>query len=234
MLSRKEDIQLLLDNNQHLYNEIVEIYQNNLLSKEVTPELRLKIKTILEDSKSILDYTAHEIAERLNISSPKIYFPIVETGQSIINFDGCIGRNLPKLKDISSDLYIYLEKLQPYYSENKWLANFSEVLNINKHNFLVAQKRTETTYIKSTHNNGGIVSWNPEAVTFGSGVIINGAPVNPSTQLPVDTVETKVEKEIWVDFLFDLDNSHISAIQLVRELKEKLSSIVADIYQILK
>ena len=75
-----------------------------------------------------------------------------------------------------------------------------------------------------------MVSWNPSAVHFGSGVFINGAPVNPVTQLPEASSETTITKEIWVDFKF---NDEISALNLLSKLKEELPKIIDKVYSLM-
>jgi hypothetical protein len=60
-------------------------------------------------------------------------------------------------------------------------------------------------------------------VRFGSGVLIGGVPVDPSTQMPVADPRLKVTKTIWVDFQFDGIGG--SAIQLLREALSGVKAI---------
>jgi len=65
---------------------------------------------------------------------------------------------------------------------------------------------------------------------FESGVFINGALVNPLTQMPVPTPETTVTKQIWIDFRF---NDSISALPLLKKIHNEVPKIIEEIYKLL-
>ena len=77
-MSKKSDINALLDSIQEEFLEIKTAYDKALQSKELPSGLKIKIKNFLENAKSLLDYLAHDICEVLAIQSDKIYFPIVK------------------------------------------------------------------------------------------------------------------------------------------------------------
>lgn len=178
---RKKDIDALISNIQTEYKNIENLYNFSLHDKEINPDLKIKIKNYLENTRSVLDYCAHDIADSLSINAEKIYFPIIEKDKNKTAFEGMVGRNLSGLQSKNFSVFNYLESIQPYQSNYSWLGDFVEVTNDNKHQNLTPQTRTESQRIKSEHTGGGMVSWDPSAVRFGSGVFINGAPVNPTT-----------------------------------------------------
>ena len=227
---RKTDIDSLISNMQKEYGSIENLYNSSLRDKEINSDLKIKIKNYLENGRSILDYCAHDIADVVGIKNDKIYFPIVDKTSNISSFQSNIGRNLPKLDLINKKLFDYLEKIQPYNSNYNWLADFVLVTNNTKHSQLTPQTKTEIQRIVSQHMDGGSVSWDPSAVKFGSGVFINGAPVNPNTQLPVSTPETTLTMEKWIDFRF---NNSISALPLLKKIHEEISIIIESIYKLL-
>ena len=227
---RKNDIDALLGEMQSQYPEIEKLYNASLYKKEIDSNLKIKIKSFLENAKSVLDYCAHDVAEAVGISTEKIYFPIVEKDKNINSFNGSVGRNLPGLEEKNKQIFDYFESIQPYHPNFSWLADFATVSIDNKHSQLTPQTKTETERITSTHSGGGQVSWNPNSVRFGSGVLINGAPVNPFTQMPVPTPETTVTKEIWVDFRF---TNTISALSLLKTIHSNVPEIVSNVYKIL-
>ncbi len=227
---RKKDIDALIANIQVEYKNIESLYNSSLNKKEIDANLKIKIKNYLENTRSVLDYCAHDIADSASIVSDKIYFPVVAKEKNGTAFEGSIGRNLSELQSKNSILFDYLESIQPYQADCAWLGDFIDITNDNKHQNLTPQIRTESQRIKSEHTGGGTVSWNPSAVKFGSGVFINGAPVNPITQMPVQTNDTVITKETWVDFQF---NNSISALPLLRKIYEKIPVIVESIYKLL-
>jgi hypothetical protein len=131
-----------------------------------------------------------------------------------------------------------LQKYQDYNSDS-WIRCFSLFRNKNTHVTLIPQKRIETQRIISTHTGGGSVSWNPGSVRFGSGVYINGAPVNPSTQMPFSTPETTIRKEIWVDFVFDGSSispdfpQGISALPFLKKSLPSIFNIITELEKVL-
>lgn len=230
-MGRKDDIGALLKSIDCRYDEIENAYNQALQEKEIPSDLKLKIKNFFDDARSILDYLAHDIAEKLNIAPCKIYFPIVRKNGDITSFNGFVGRHLTGLEGLNKALFDYIESIQPYKQGMSWLADFSEISNNNKHQRLTPQKRTESVRIKSTHAGGGSVAWDPSSVRFGSGVFINGAPVDPATQMPVPTANTTVTKEIWVSFLFD---ESINALGLIKKIRDEFPKIVSKTYGILE
>ncbi|MDP1688572.1 MAG: hypothetical protein Q8L47_00340 [bacterium] len=215
---------------QEEYKNIEKLYNSSLGKKEIDADLKIKIKNYLENTRSILDYCAHDIADTLGISGDRIYFPIIEKDKSKDSFSGAIGRNLSGLELKNAALFNYLENIQSYHPEYSWLGDFNDIVNDNKHQDLTPQTKTESHRIKSEHAGGGSVSWNPSAVRFEADVFINGAPVDPTTQMPIQTSATVVTKEIWVDFKF---NNTVSALPLLKKINNEVSKIVESIYKLI-
>jgi hypothetical protein len=128
---------------------------------------------------------------------------------------------------VCSDLWNYLESVQPYKAAYAWLDKLNRVNNENKHENLIEQTRTEIQRVNVSFGSGS-VSWNPGAVKFGPGVFIGGVPVNPNTQMPVPHPSQKIDRIIWVDFKFDGINE--SALALLKESLKGVSKISTDTY----
>lgn len=103
------------------------------------------------------------------------------------------------------------------------MAHFNKLNNINKHEKLVAQKRTEEKRVNVQIKAGGSVSWDPSAVKFGSGVFIGGVLIDPNTQIPNPSDTQIVTIETWVDFQFE--DINVSAIWLTRESLKQIQTI---------
>lgn len=223
MADRKQDIDALLARSNDDFAKIEREYNEALQVQEVSADLRIDIKNFCENLRSVLDYLAHEIREKYCPSaSPKdrFYFPILPDHST---FESKMCNWFPGLKVCCSDLWDYLEAIQPYHSDSAWLGYFNRLNNENKHGCLVQQTRSERQEVRVTTQGGGRVSWNPQSVRFGPGVRIGGVPVDPRTQLPVPHPPQKVERITWVDFRFEGIN--VSALQLLTSTLEGIQQL---------
>lgn len=214
--SKFSDINAVLNKAKSSLNTIEAKYNASLHVQNISDDLLVEIKDYLGNLRSALDYIWNKISSG--------YFPIAN---SSADFSA----------KISSIDQKYSNTIQQYqdYSPNSWIRCFSLFRNKNTHITLVPQKRTETQRIKSTHVGGGSVSWDPNSVRFGSGVYINGAPVNPLTQMPINTPDTIITKEIWVDFIFDGTAissdfpQNVSALPFLKKCLEMVPKIISDV-----
>lgn len=198
-MNRSKSIQALIDKSKKNYIALKEDYDASLEHQSISEELKVDIKNIFENLRSCLDYMAHDIYEAcIPGKTPKrLYFPI---RQSRNEFDQAINSDFPDLHSGQSDVHDILEVVQPYNDD--WLGKFNKLNNNNKHQDLEEQTRTEARHVKVTSpQGGGSVSWGP-GVTFGSGVSVMGAKIDPKTQMPVANSQVKTEVTIWVDFKF--------------------------------
>ena len=223
-MSRKTDIEALLNRADKTLPKINEEYEKALHAQTISADLRIDIKDYFGNLRSVLDYLAHDIVEMYcPNANPRdiLYFPIRADQAS---FDNVMKKSYPDLQTNYRDIYDVLEALQPFKKpENAWLTHFNKLNNENKHERLVAQKRTETKRVNVKIKDGGGVSWDPSAVKFGSGVFIGGVPINPHTQMPNPSNTQTVTIETWVDFQFD--DINVSAIWLTRESLKQIQTI---------
>lgn len=182
-----------------------EDYRSSLETKEVSEELKVDIKNILENLRSCLDYIARDIHDRyIPDTTTRLYFPIRHT---INEFNSAISRYYPGLDQSAPGVYAIIEQAQPY--NDPWLGQFNRLNNDNKHEDLVEQTRTEVRRVTvSSKGGGGSVSWGP-GVTFGSGVSVMGVRIDPRTQMPVPNNTTETKVVIWVDFRFQDNNESV-------------------------
>lgn len=213
--SKFDDIDAILLSAEKQIGEIEKEYKRSLEMKSGSGPLPL-INHFLQDLRSALDYAAHKFPGRQD------NFPVCETAA---DFNNRAASWPTPLRDI-------VEKLQPF-SGNSWLKNFNLLNNKRKHFTLKPETRTETAQTIVSHPNGGSVSWT-DAVTFGSGVQIMGVPIDPSTQMPVPNKVVRVERIIWVNFLFD--NTAVPGlpanIPVLPFLKESFKKIIEFLPQI--
>lgn len=197
-MSREKSIAALIGKCRAAFGVLKSDYQSSLRAKNVSEELKIDIKNILENLRSCLGYIAHDVHDQFVVGSPaKLYFPIRPT---LAEFKQAIARDFNRLAQTSPDVYNILESIQPYNDD--WLGKFNRLNNNNKHEDLVEQTRAETKRVTVSSKSGkGFVSWGP-GVTFGSGVSVMGVPIDPKTQLPVPNTIAETKVEIWVDFRF--------------------------------
>jgi hypothetical protein len=223
-MSRKTDIEALLNRADKTLPKINEEYEKALHAKEISADLKIDIKEYFGNLRSVLDYLAHDIVDKhCPTANPKdiLYFPIRADQPS---FDNVMKKSYPDLQTNCKSAYDILEAVQPFKkAENNWLTHFNKLNNENKHERLVAQKRSETKRVNVQIKSGGGVSWDPSAVKFGSGVFIGGVPVNPQTQMPNPSDTQTVTIETWVDFQFE--DINVSAIWLTRESLKQIQQI---------
>lgn len=227
-MSRKTDIEALLNRVDKTFPKINEEYEKALHAKTISTDLQIDIKDYFGNLRSVLDYLAHDIVDKYcPTANPKdiLYFPIRADQAS---FDNVMKKSYPYLQTNCKAAYEVLEALQPFKKpENNWLTHFNKLNNENKHDRLVAQKRSETKRVNVQIKGGGGVSWDPSAVKFGSGVFIGGVPVNPQTQMPNPSDTQMVTIETWVDFQFE--DINVSAIWLTRESLKQIQKIYSDL-----
>ncbi len=197
-MSRKKSIDALVDKCRNSVSALKDDYQSSLKAKKISEELKIDIKNILENLRSCLDYIARDVHEKfISGTASRLYFPIRHTATE---FQQAIQRDYTGLEQSAPEIFNTIEKVQPYNDD--WLGKLNRLNNDNKHEDLVEQKRTESKRVTvSSKGGGGSVSWGP-GVTFGSGVSVMGAPIDPRTQLPVPNSMTETKIEIWVDFKF--------------------------------
>ena len=231
MSRRQADIQALLMQAQQQLREVEDKYQSSLTVKSVSLDLKVKIKNLCENLRSVLDYLAHDILET-KCSHPKendrFYFPILPDRKQ---FESKMREWFPKLDSTSPDLWSYLESIQPYHgAQAEWLGQLNRVNNENKHSALVEQTRTEIERVKAS-SGGGSVEWSPQNVKFRNGVSILGVPVDPSTQLPIPHPSIEVKRIVWVDFRFEgIDKS---ALGLLKEAADGIGQIAGKVNELL-
>ena len=203
---------------------VKEEYQASLDAQEVSEELKIDIKNILENLRSCLDYIAKDVHERFITGTPgRLYFPIRLTQNE---FNRAISRDFMGLDESAPDIYSIIENVQPF--NDPWLGEFNSLNNNNKHEDLVEQKRTQTKQVTvSAKEGGGSVSWS-SGVTFGSGISVMGVPIDPRTQMPVPNTKTETTVVIWVDFKFEDNNQ--SVIPFLNMSVEKIENICSGIY----
>lgn len=220
-----------LDRADELYQDLMAEYERSLSNKQVSDRAVQLTHEVCERLRSILDRTAHRywdlhISPNLSKADRKaasIYFPIAPDQGGL---DSILGRWRWKgVREQHQPVYDFLLELQPFSdSKNRWLAILNDLAVKGKHIDLVPQTRTEQRRV-TVSRAGGSVSWGP-GVTFGRGVSVMGAPINPDTQriVPTDGVTEKIEN--WVSFL--IADHGVNAVGFCKEARTKTRQIATN------
>ena len=115
------------------YNHIFELldYTRHSISylKDHGYESQFEIKSILENLRSILDYSAYYTAEKLKIKN-KVYFPYAKKE---IEFKRNFKNNFGEIRNEYPKLYSLMEDLQPYKCGDNWILILCNATNKFKH-----------------------------------------------------------------------------------------------------
>ena len=129
-MKRYSDVLALIQESEDQFNEVKALYDKALRDKSL--DIRIKVKNLMENLRSILDYTAHDIYEsiceshrrKLGKRKPRnIYFPY---GRTEDDFKSSITNSLPDLEVLSKPIFGIIKNVQPLPSEDLKGCLFSE------------------------------------------------------------------------------------------------------------
>lgn len=147
-MNRKSDVNTLVAAAKEQYETVRKEYDRAL--REQSLDLRVPVKHLMGDLRSLLDYMAHDIYEACcqsyraaaGKSDPRnIYFQYALTES---DFQSGIGRSLPDLASNNRCVYELITSIQPFQCNDTWLYDLCSILNEKKHDKLKAQGRSET------------------------------------------------------------------------------------------
>ncbi len=243
---RKQDVNDLVTHIKSDLEKINREYESSIHNERISASLKIDVKNLMENLRSVLDYLAHDIYEKViqpaRIISGEteirdIYFPY---GKDKHSFKSSLGRYLPQLETLSPPIFMRIEDMQPYKCGNDWLYSLCSILNQNKHNQLTPQTREEKRGLKLDFEGGGGITLGPSAVIKGSGKIISGGGVldlkgkTISGDLPVEDLPQTIKQTviIWIGFQFA--DTRVEVLPLLRLATKEVEQLANDIYLIIK
>lgn len=226
-----ENLSLLLDTADKRLAELKAEYEKSLAAKSISLEATQLTHEVCEKLRSALDRVARrywEIHVAPNLSDEDrakaiIYFPVVSKVEA---FDAVIGKwRWKSIRQDHEEVYRFLEQRQPYHDGQSWLLVLSDIANASKHVDLIPQKRFEERRISVSRSGAGGVSWGA-GVTFGGGVSIMGAPIDPRTQRIVPTAGVTETLETWVSFI--VEGHNVNALGFCQRAAKEVRLIVTE------
>ncbi|ARC51859.1 hypothetical protein A6J88_12155 [Neisseria mucosa] len=139
-------------------DELLKDIEEQLISiKKYKKITKVKLKSILENLRSSLEYMAQDINSALSKNAlskkgKRIYFPYGDTKEK---FEQSIDRNLQAIQSEYPALYDCIEHLQPHKNNgDKWLVDMCRMTNDAKHKGLLEVKNKGNDHV--VLSSGGI------------------------------------------------------------------------------
>ncbi len=217
------DIDALIDDADEQLRLVRGMYERSLREKEVPARLQTRIKNVVENQRSALEYLAHGIHQQFGDGERKPYYPIV---RSPVDFPSLFNQHLSGVAEYCPAVRDAIEVRQPYQEGYEWLHYLALLTNENKHRRLTPQTRTEQVRVRVEMQGAGTVEYGP-GVTFGSGVSIGGVPVDPATQRPVPSPTQTITETTYVDWVFD--DPPLSALRTLEQIQQGLPPLVSGV-----
>lgn len=242
---RQKDVRDLIEHIESNLEKVKREYEASIQSESISASLKIDVKNLMENIRSVLDYLAHDIYEkviqpaRASLGKKEIrniYFPY---GRVENDFRSSLARSLPGLGSLSPDVLARIERIQPYKCGNDWLYDVCSIVNQIKHDQLIPQTREEKRGLKLDFAGGGGITLGPGAVIKGSGRIVSGNSVldlkgkaisgdSPVEDLPKTIKQTVV---VWVGFQFA--DTGVEVLPLLQLAAKEVDNLANDIYLII-
>ena len=239
-MSRFDDIQESLNEAKRLISEIEVFYESAKGDESIKSGPKIKVKQVLNELRSSLDYCANDIADYTGKKGSKVYFPY---GRKMNHFDKGCNSSFPGLKSGGANNAIYnqLISIQPFVVKDNWLYDICKLTNDNKHNKLTNYNRVESK--EKTLRIGPITLGPRGSATIGTinigGKILNPqGPVHLSSQMSIDDVRKVIDTDLevsstheWVEF--HVDNVSVDVLKVLIKGLNGIDNFMSSIYQIL-
>lgn len=213
----RSDIDALIEDAGDQLEHVRELYEDSLREQEVPARLRTRIKNVVENQRSALEYLAHAIYEAYGDGKGRrSYFPIAKASS---DFPGLFERMLPGVAANCPPVRNAIEARQPYQPGFEWLQHLSLLTNENKHRRLTPQTRTEQRTTRFESGGAAIELGEGASIQLGGGadIILGGQSIR----------QIQPTRTVYVDWLFD--DPPLSALGTLQRIQESLPGLVDDV-----
>lgn len=213
-----QDIADLLADTEDQLQLVAQIYEKSARQGAQDQRLKPRIKNVLENQRSILDYLAHHIHDRYGIpTDKKIYYPLARTPA---NFPSQCDQRMPGVRKARPDIAGAIERCQPY--NRIWLLWLTKLVNDHKHRVLTKHVRHATTRTHLAAPGGGTMT--VQGVSFQDE---HGRPITPSEYFGVPSHD-----EARIEWLLSVDATRLPAWIVLRMIQQDLVPAVDGIIQV--
>ena len=242
-MSHFDDVKDLVAHAEDDLIKIRKAYDESLSEQSVKRNLLIDIKNLMENLRSALDFTAHGLFERYGKSSrknPRVYFPYASLGQTQAEFQSAnrIEVCIPGISSSRPDILAKFDSYQHYtHPDNRWLPQFMDLNNENKHERLTPQTREEARQLRLA-SSGASISLGPDSsISMGprTSIRIGGMTISGGQQISGDrpaqfSGHGKQTLTVWVSFNFESNGEPVlpflkNAIEKTRQIVTELESM---------
>ncbi len=196
---------------------------------------KVLLKNSLENLRSILDYAAKDVREKLSqfsgnasLANDKVYFPY---GLKKLDFTSSINKNLPNLNSFLPEVYLLIEGIQPFQSGENWLYDLCKLTNEAKHNSLSKTKNEKTVTILQP---GAIHISGTDIEMFGNyfnGQRLDDVYVDEKGDFDIDKYSGSTE--ITINNKIKFDGKELEIVPFIYKCINNLKNFTTNLYSIL-
>jgi hypothetical protein len=125
-------------------------------AEEPPAALKARIKNVLENQRSALEYLAKQLfANYGDGSSIQVYYPVADQPEQ---FNGIFNKFLPGVADKCPEVRDAMEARQGYQEGYEWFTHLVRLTNENKHEGLTRQMRVEMPVVEIEDKNGKLMT----------------------------------------------------------------------------
>jgi hypothetical protein len=156
-VSALEDTAALLDDAREQIGALQALHDEALDKEASRPRFRARVKSVLEQERSALDYLAVEITKLHGTPKGMIYYPLAP---SMHDFPATMKSKMPGIAAAVPKVAAVIEKWQPYQPGVEWLRDLNQLAREQKHNRLTLQLIRDTIRCRVTEDaTGAFVEW---------------------------------------------------------------------------
>lgn len=197
-MSALEDIAAILDDAQELISTLQALHDEALDKEAARPRFRARVKSVLEQERSALDYLAVEITKGYGTPRGLIYYPLAKSAH---DFPMEMESKMSGVRAAAPEVATVIEKWQPYQPGAGWLRDLNQLAREQKHNRLTLQLVRDTIMCRVTEDaTGAFVEWYGMAFRADPkpGIIMIDSQSGPIIIQPEPNRPDTAPKPFWV------------------------------------
>lgn len=194
-----DDIAALLQDADDQFAVVSELHDAAFAHNAIRSRFKARLKNVLENLRSSLDYLAVDITERYGVRKGLVYYPMA---QSEREFPSVMDGKMPGVRTTEPAIADAIQRHQPYQPGHEWLRHLSTLTREQKHNRLTLQLVRETYRCRVTEKQtGAFVEWEglqfgpPGVVPTDQGLVVEGAMKSPWPQLAWDHGKVNIQPQ---------------------------------------
>ncbi len=241
-MSRYDAIEKLFIDINESVDKIEFFYEEAKKDDNKAAEFNVKVKNILENLRSSLDFAAVDIAEYTGVVSKKIYFPY---GKDENDFKSSIGRSFPGLQTNNPEVYNLLESFQPHKCGDNTIPDMCKMTNDNKHDDLYKYVRVNSTASTTTVPGFITIEGDSKGKIVISDVETDYGIIGSKGAVEIDGTMTAVEvgkvlgvdakvitkKYAWVKF--EINGRSVDVLEFLRRCESVIWQVINSVYSVI-